>query len=157
MGLGLNAVFESLPWFHNALLLFSLVMMVYLAWRIVSFSPAADALQPGSKPLSFFNAVLFQWVNPKAWIMATAAAALFPAGSTTPVLDMLVVAIVMASMGLLCVGLWLVLGARLRALINSPLRLKCFNGTMAASLLLFFVYSTLQVSYVPEMLSRLPV
>lgn len=79
MGLGLNAVFESLPWFHTALLVFSLLMMVYLAWRIASFSPSADALKPGAKPLSFFNAVLFQWVNPKAWFMATAAVALFPA------------------------------------------------------------------------------
>ena len=144
MGLGLNAVFESLPWFHMALLVFSLLMMVYLAWRIASFSPSADALKPGAKPLSFFNAVLFQWVNPKAWFMATAAVALFPASSNTPVLDVLMVAVIMASVGLLCVGLWLVLGARLRALINSPLRLKWFNGTMAASLVLFFAYSTVQ-------------
>ena len=144
MGLGLNAVFESLAWFHTALLVFSLLMMVYLAWRIASFSPSADALKPGAKPLSFFNAVLFQWVNPKAWFMATAAVALFPASSNTPVLDVLMVAVIMASVGLLCVGLWLVLGARLRALINSPLRLKWFNGTMAASLVLFFAYSTVQ-------------
>lgn len=144
MGLGLNAVFESLPWFHTALLVFSLLMMLYLAWRIASFSPSADALKPGAKPLSFFNAVLFQWVNPKAWFMATAAVALFPASSNTPVLDVLMVAVIMASVGLLCVGLWLVLGARLRALINSPLRLKWFNGTMAASLVLFFAYSTVQ-------------
>jgi threonine/homoserine/homoserine lactone efflux protein len=144
MGLGLNAVFESLAWFHTALLVFSLLMMVYLAWRIASFSPSADALKPGAKPLSFFNAVLFQWVNPKAWFMATAAVALFPSSSNTPVLDVLMVAVIMASVGLLCVGLWLVLGARLRALINSPLRLKWFNGTMAASLVLFFAYSTVQ-------------
>lgn len=144
MGLGLNSVFESLPWFHTVLLVFSLLMMVYLAWRIASFSPSADALKPGSKPLSFFNAVLFQWVNPKAWFMATAAVALFPASASTPVVDVALVALVMASVGMFCVGLWLLLGARLRALINSPLRLKWFNGTMAASLVLFFAYSTLQ-------------
>ncbi|WP_341237085.1 LysE family translocator [uncultured Limnobacter sp.] len=144
MGLGLNAVFESLPWFHTVLLVFSLLMMVYLAWRIASFSPAADSLKPGSKPLSFVNAVLFQWVNPKAWFMATAAVALFPASSNAPLLDVLTVALIMASVGMVCVGVWLVLGARLRTFINSPARLKWFNGTMAASLVLFFAYSTAQ-------------
>jgi threonine/homoserine/homoserine lactone efflux protein len=142
MGLGLNAVFDTVPWFHTVLLVFSLLMMVVLAWRIASFSPSADALKPGSRPLTFLNAVLFQWVNPKAWFMATAAVALFPASTSTPVLDVLAVALVMASVGVLCVGVWLVLGSRLRAFINSPLRLKCFNAGMAASLVLFFAYST---------------
>lgn len=142
MGLGSNAVFDTVPWFHTVLLVFSLLMMVVLTWRIASFSPSADALKPGSRPLTFLNAVLFQWVNPKAWFMATAAVALFPASASTPVLDVLAVAVVMASVGVLCVGVWLVLGSRLRAFINSPLRLKCFNAGMAASLVLFFAYST---------------
>ena len=88
--------------------------------------------------------MLFQWVNPKAWFMASAAVALFPAGPATPLVDVFVVALVMASMGLWCVGLWLLLGARLRVLINSPVRVRWFNGSMAAGLVVFFAYSTAQ-------------
>ena len=57
-------------------------------------------------------------------------------GLTCGLAALLTVAVVMASVGMFCVGVWLLLGARLRALINSPQRLKWFNGTMAASLVL---------------------
>lgn len=148
MGLGLNAVFSALPAFQHVLLVFSLLMMLYLAWQMVRFSPAAPTAtenpQRVARPLGFLQAVLFQWVNPKAWFMASAAVALFPAGPATPLVDVFVVALVMASMGLWCVGLWLLLGARLRVLINSPVRVRWFNGSMAAGLVVFFAYSTAQ-------------
>ncbi len=148
MGLGLNAVFERMAWFHEALLILSTVMMIYLAYRVATFSgPATAGKQVADaprKPLGFFAAVLFQWVNPKAWFMATAAVALFPPGASAPWLDALASALVMLVIALLCVGVWLLMGAKLSVWLNSPGKARAFNTAMAGSLMVFFIYSLAQ-------------
>ncbi len=148
MGLGLNVVFERLAWFHEALLILSTIMMVYLAYRVATFSGPVKAGAHNEsaprKPLGFVAAVLFQWVNPKAWFMATAAVALFPPGASAPWLDALASALVMLVIALLCVGVWLLMGAKLSVWLNSPGRARAFNTTMAGSLVMFFLYSMAQ-------------
>ena len=148
MGLGVNAVFERLAWFHDALLILSTIMMVYLAYRVATFSgPATGAKQSSGaprKPLGFMAAVLFQWVNPKAWFMATAAVALFPPGASAPWRDALASALVMLVIALLCVGVWLLMGAKLSLWLNSPTKARVFNTAMAGSLVAFFLYSMVQ-------------
>ena len=148
MGLGLNVVFERLAWFHEALLILSTIMMVYLAYRVATFSGPAKAgahnVSAPRKPLGFVAAVLFQWVNPKAWFMATAAVALFPPGASAPWLDALASALVVLVIALLCVGVWLLMGAKLSVWLNSPGRARAFNTTMAGSLVMCFLYSMAQ-------------
>ncbi len=50
-------------------------------------------------------------------------------------------AIVMCGVGVFCVGAWLVLGVQLRGFVQSPVRLRVFNGLMAVAVLGFFAYS----------------
>lgn len=148
MGLGLHTVFERLAWFHEALLIGSTAMMIYLAYRVATFSAPAQVVDSMAsaprKPLGFMAAVLFQWVNPKAWFMATAAVALFPPNASAPWLHAAASALVMLLIALVCVGVWLLLGAKLSAWLNSPSKARAFNTTMAGSLVVFFLYSMAQ-------------
>ena len=104
--------------------------LLWLAWR------QAGAGQPGSseksQPLGFFGAALFQWVNPKAWMMVLNAAILFlPHGNWTAVLWMAAMSVFV---NLPCIAIWAFAGDKLRLTLRDPLALRVFNYTMAAAL-----------------------
>jgi len=105
--------------------------LLWLAWR------QAQAGRPGAagraQPLGFVGAALFQWVNPKAWMMVLNVAILFlppGAGWTAPVLLGLLCAVI----NLPCIALWAGVGDRLRHWLDRPWTLKVFNTAMAALL-----------------------
>ena len=85
--------------------------LLWLAWR------QAQAGQPGggnsAQPLGFVGAALFQWVNPKAWMMVLNAAILFlPRGGGWGAA--LSLALICALVNFPCIALWAVVGDRLR-------------------------------------------
>ena len=105
--------------------------LFWLAWR------QARAGEPGQgqrvQPLGFIGAALFQWVNPKAWMMGVNTAILFlPSGSGWWTAASL--ALVCIAVNLPCVAVWAVAGDRLRHRLHDPLALRAFNLSMAALL-----------------------
>ena len=105
--------------------------LFWLAWR------QARAGEPGQRqrvqPLGFIGAALFQWVNPKAWMMGVNTAILFlPSGSGWWTAASL--ALVCIAVNLPCVAVWAVAGDRLRHRLHDPLALRAFNLSMAALL-----------------------
>ena len=105
--------------------------LFWLAWR------QARAGEPGqgqrTQPLGFVGAALFQWVNPKAWMMGVNTAILFlPSGSGWWTAASL--ALVCIAVNLPCVAVWAVAGDRLRHRLRDPLALRAFNLSMAALL-----------------------
>ena len=102
--------------------------LLWLAWR------QAEAGQPGggksAQPLGFVGAALFQWVNPKAWMMVLNAAILFlPRGGGWGAA--LSLALVCAFVNFPCIALWAVVGDRLRFRLRDPRALRVFNYAMA--------------------------
>src|SRR5256885_6627636 len=69
VGGGLGAVFERLPVIYTALKYLGAAYLVWLAWKIAG-SGGIDGGNAGTRPFGFWQAAAFQWVNPKAWIMA---------------------------------------------------------------------------------------
>ena len=107
--------------------------LMWLAWR------QARAGQPGgsakAQPLGFIGAALFQWVNPKAWMMVLNAAILFlPRGGGWSAAFSL--ALMCALINLPCIALWAMAGDRLRARLSEPRALRLFNYIMALLLAL---------------------
>jgi threonine/homoserine/homoserine lactone efflux protein len=85
--------------------------------------------------MSFFAAAAFQWINPKAWVMAVTAMATY----TIPSLYFASVLIVGAAFALVnvpSVSTWAGFGSALRDWLSDPVRLKWFNITMAVLLVL---------------------
>ena len=102
--------------------------LLWLAWR------QAQAGQPGggksAQPLGFVGAALFQWVNPKAWMMVLNAAILFlPRGGGWGAA--LSLAVVCTLVNFPCIALWAVVGDRLRFRLRDPRALRVFNYAMA--------------------------
>ena len=135
VGLGLVGLFEAYPLSYEVLKVVSVVYLVYLAWKIAtSAAPAGTEVSADTqgKPITFIQAVLFQWVNPKAWPMALTALTVYAPSQNF--LSVLLVAVVFGGINLPCVSLWTLLGQQLQRLLTSRRRLVVFNVSMAVLL-----------------------
>lgn len=135
VGAGLAQIFELYPIAHTVLKYASCAYLLYLAWKIAtSASPGAKSgAEEKSRPMTFVQAALFQWVNPKAWTMALTAVSAYTLPAN-PMLSLLVVAGVFGAINLPSVGSWTLMGMQLRRFLSDPLKLRIFNVTMAVVL-----------------------
>jgi threonine/homoserine/homoserine lactone efflux protein len=133
VGLGLAGVFTAWPLALTVLKLASVAYMLWLAWKIAhAGAPGEGRLRP--QPMTFVQAAAFQWVNPKAWAMALGAVSAYV---TEPsVAAYALVAGIFAGVNLPSVTVWAVAGQALRRWLQAPGRLRAFNWTMAALLVL---------------------
>jgi threonine/homoserine/homoserine lactone efflux protein len=133
VGVGLVQVFDRFPVAYTILKVFSVVYLCWLAWKIAR-AGTPSGTQSGGTPMTFTQAALFQWVNPKAWAMALTAITNF-----TPhhhIGSVLMVAAAFGMVNLPCVSTWTVLGQQIRRILTNPRHLQVFNLTMAALLVL---------------------
>ena len=135
LGLGLGTIFENFPILHDIIKVLGVAYLLYLAWLIASSSPFEEAAS-SAMPLRFDQAVLFQWVNPKAWVMATGAISAY----TTIMGDTLVQVLLIAFAFLITAGpsvmIWLVFGAGLKRYLDNALHNRIFNIIMGLLLVI---------------------
>ena len=85
--------------------------------------------------MTFFEAAAFQWVNPKAWVMALTAMAVYT-NPDRPFLSVWLIAAAFALVNLPSVSSWAGFGTALRGFLSDPVRLKWFNIVMGGLLVL---------------------
>lgn len=130
--LGHPGVLQALHWGGVAVLL-------WLAWKIATASGAADAAS-AVRPLGYFDAAMFQWVNPKAWLVSASAAGTFmTAGTGPPVVQAALLSGLFVLAALPSCFPWLAFGAGVQRLLRAPRHRRVFNVTMAALLALSIV------------------
>ena len=114
----------------------------YLAWLALGLLKAStvQASARTGRPLSFLGAALFQWVNPKAWMMALTINGAFLPVSDDALGAVVRIALVAACMNLPCITCWAAAGAAIRAHLEDPARRRIFNGVMGLSLALTAVW-----------------
>ena len=129
VGIGLVQIFEAFPISYTLLKVVSLVYLLYLAWKIATAAPASSNADKTGTPMTFIQAALFQWVNPKAWTMALTAVSVYsPSHSLTAVAF---VAGVFGAINFPCIGVWTTMGQQLQRILTNPMRLRAFNVCMA--------------------------
>ena len=133
VGLGLGALLAALPALHVGLKLAGGTYLLYLAWRIATSRAIGNGGAIGGRPLSFVESAAFQWLNPKAWVVALAAMAVY-ARPDAPFMSIALVCAVFALVNLPTVSLWAGFGVALRGLLEHPARLRAFNVVMGAML-----------------------
>jgi threonine/homoserine/homoserine lactone efflux protein len=103
--------------------------MLWLGWMI---GTAGRARAEGrGRPFTFLEAAAFQWINPKAWVMALSIAAL--AGADDPLRGAAVGAGVFVAAGLTSAHGWALFGAAMRRWLSTDARLRAFNAVMGLS------------------------
>ena len=135
VGFGLGAVLTAYPALHLALKIAGGAYLLYLAWRIAMSRSMADGTGTGARPMTFLEAAAFQWVNPKAWVMAVTAMAIYT-NPKSPTLSIILVAVAFAVVNVPSVSSWAGFGMALRGFLADPIRLKWFNIAMGIALML---------------------
>lgn len=127
VALGLGEVFRTVPAFRTGLSVAGCAVMLWLAWRIGTAGPPGSSGR--TRPLSFLQATGFQWINPKAWVMAIGVAATYASGAA-PLREAIVAATVFAVAGLTSAHGWALFGAGIGRALGIGWRLRAFNAAM---------------------------
>jgi len=136
VGIGISQIFEIYPDAYIVLKYVSIVYLTYLAYKIANSGALSDNKER-QKPITFVQAVLFQWVNPKAWTMALSVNAVYaPDQSLTAVL---VVSGVFLLWNFPAILVWLMAGQGMKRFLSEPAKLKMFNILMAGLLVASFI------------------
>ncbi len=129
VGIGLGALLTAFPSLHTILKVAGAAYLLYLAWRIAMSRSLGDKGGAETRPMTLLEAAAFQWVNPKAWMMAIGGMALYT-NTQRPLLSMLIVTFAFAAVNLPSVSVWAAFGTMLRGFLADPVRLKWFNIAM---------------------------
>ena len=137
--LGLGSLVLERPFVLRALHWGGAAFLLWLSWKIATSGSRVEA-SPDRDPVGYLGAAMFQWINPKSWLVTASAAGTFltpHAGS--PVVQA-------ASLGGLFVlaalpsgFVWLAFGAAVQRVLRSPRRLRIFNIAMGTLLALSIV------------------
>ena len=132
MGFGVGGLFTAYPVLYTLLRVLSTAYLLWLAWRIAT-ARGINERQAAAEPMTFLQAVAFQWVNPKAWASALGAITAFVAPGNFSI-GVLIVAAVSIVVMVPCIASWTGFGTLLKSFLTQPWRLRAFNVTMATLL-----------------------
>ncbi len=137
--LGLGSLVLEHPFVLRALHWGGAAFLLWLSWKIATSASGIDAA-PDRHPVGYLGAAMFQWVNPKSWLVAASAAGTFlrsEAGSPSVQAASLGGLFVLAALPACFV--WLAFGAAVQRVLYSRRRLRIFNIAMGALLALSIV------------------
>ncbi|WZB74568.1 LysE family translocator [Achromobacter insuavis] len=129
VGVGLGSVFQQVPQLYTVLKYVGAAYLLYLAWKIANSGGMEDGAVSG-KPMTFLQAAAFQWVNPKAWVMAVGVIATYTpqAGFFA---NLVIATVVCGIVNLPSIGIWVTFGTALRRVLHKPWAIRAFNISMA--------------------------
>lgn len=133
-GLGIGAVLAATPSLEIALKTLAAGWICWMGWKLWRSSTATQARSETDRPFTFVEAVLFQWVNPKVWAVALAAAAGYGAG-LGPWGEATRLATAFSGLNLLVCLFWSFAGTLLAFLLTTPAAWRVFARVMATGLI----------------------
>lgn len=133
IGVALVQVFDAYPLALSVLKYACLIYLGYLAWKIAN-AAAPDTTKGIGTPITFIQAVLFQWVNPKAWAMGLTAVTTYAPDQS--VWAVFVVCSIFGVINIPSITVWAITGTSIRRFLKNRTRLTIFNYTMAGLLIL---------------------
>ena len=132
--LGLGKIFQMFPNIQNALKIICGLYLLYLGYKIIgSFSKIKE---DGSRPLKFYEASLFQLVNPKAWTISTMVASGFLPNDEKLIISILFISITALIICPLSISVWAAFGTGIRNLVKNNKKKAIVEYFLATLLLI---------------------
>ena len=132
--LGFGKIFQMFPEIQNILKIICALYLLYLGYKIIgSFSKIKE---DDSRPLEFYEASLFQLVNPKAWTISTMVASGFLPKDEKLIIAILFISITALVICPLSISVWAAFGTGIKNLVKNNKK-KAFVEYFLAILLLF--------------------
>lgn len=137
---GIGALVMAVPSAQMALRIAGSAYLLYLAWQMrdMRFDRKAEQAQ---KPLSFMGAAAFQFLNPKAWVMAITGGSAFLPHILPTWLAVAMYCLVFCVINLPCISVWAGAGALLRRFLGQPV----WRTTFCAVMMLLTAYSAIAI------------
>lgn len=115
VGLGLAEVFTAFPVIKTVMKYAAALYFLWMAWHLLGLKIGEG--KASARPMRTYEAGLFQWVNPKAWAMATSIVAAYVVPG-----DMRMTSLLLVTFGCMALSpfsslLWMVFGGQLQAFL----------------------------------------
>jgi threonine/homoserine/homoserine lactone efflux protein len=134
VGVGFGAIFIAYPVLQTVLKYAGAAYLVYLAARIALSESVKPGEETGRRPMTFWSAALFQWVNVKGWVMVIGTITAYAGIASFP-WNIAIQVVLCLLLGVVSTSIWTLSGSSLRSLMTSPRAVRVFNLAMAALLL----------------------
>jgi len=129
---GLGVIFTRWPELQTVLRWAGAAYLLYLGVKMLRSAPAGSSTT--ARPVSFLEAAVFQFLNPKAWVMTLTAATLFLPHELGVLAAGAYMLLVMVVMNMPCIAVWALFGSSLRRFLEHPPSRMGFNAAMAVAL-----------------------
>jgi threonine/homoserine/homoserine lactone efflux protein len=125
-------MFTVIPQLETILRYVGTAYLLWLAWKIANSGPVGEG-KTSAKPMGFWAAAAFQWVNPKAWFMAISAITTYASSVSggSKLSQVVLVVLIFGTINFPLVACWGLFGSAMRRFLQDPKILKIFNVTMA--------------------------
>ena len=137
---GLGIVFDTYPVLQEAMKWLGSAYLLYLAWKIATAEPAAERGENSSKPMSCLQAALFQYLNPKAWMMMITAIGSFSMQGGDYWWSVLCIAAIFLITQLHTSSIWVGFGTLIGRWLSGAAAWRRFNTCMGALTALCVVF-----------------
>ena len=131
---GLGSLFSQFPILLEVLKYIGACYLLYLAWKMFG-SLNISRTEEKSSPLKYYEAILFQFVNPKAWVICITAVALFYPENVNLIIGTLFLVIMSTIINLPSISMWAFGGSIIRRYLSNK-KLKTIIEWILAILLL---------------------
>ena len=132
--LGLGSLFAAFPVLLDILRYVGAAYILYLAYKMYG-SLNITATEDKSRPLKYYEAILFQFVNPKAWVICITAASLFYPEQENLIIGTLFMVVMSTVINIPSISIWAFGGSVIRFYLNN-IKLKKLIEWLLALLLI---------------------
>lgn len=133
VGIGLGKLFDLLPILSIILKAFCLLYILLLSYKIARSSIVVSSNNNLNIPISFIQAALLQWLNPKAWTVSLIIIVTYTIPNNF-LASLISTIFIFALVNIPSISLWAIGGSYLKRLLSTNNRLKYFNFLMATLL-----------------------
>jgi len=132
VGMGIGAIFEMFPIVFTVLKVVGISYLFWMAWHIANTKGGVKTTSnKNNRPFTFLQGAAFQWVNPKAWIVAITVTVSFVTNPKYAFVQVLIIALLYLFSGIISCSTWTLGGVYLKKLIKNALHVRIFNIIMA--------------------------
>lgn len=130
-GAGLGVIFQTYPMVQEVLKWLGSAYLLYLAWRILTAGISKGDSDNKAKPMTCFEAMTFQYLNPKAWVMSVTAVSSFALSGDYYWWSLVGISVIFLLVQIQTSSVWVGFGTFIRRWLATPTAWRRFNSSMA--------------------------
>ena len=132
--LGLGTLFITYPILYDVLRYIGSAYILFLAYKMFGSLNIAKT-EDRSRPLKYYEAILFQFVNPKAWVICSTAVTLYYPKGEHIIIGTLFMVIMSTVVNIPSISIWAYGGSVIRIYLNNEKLKKIVEWILAIMLI----------------------